>query len=154
MRLFLVLLLFLSPILAFTQSNVNISQKEALNDLNILAKRMDKIHPVLFENEAKERFRNQFKSYYREINRHDSLSILDFYKIVGKIPPSLNDGHTRVMPPKNNMRKNVFPLQVNINDSAIIVQNDYSINKSIPAGSKILSIIIVPSIYWTRNSRS
>ncbi len=140
----LISLLFFLPLVAFAQSNssISLSQKEALKDLKILTKRIERIHPALFKSKNKERFRNQMESYYRELNRYDSLSVLDFYKIVGKISPLLKDGHTRIIPPKHYSLTNVFPLRVNINtkDSVITVQNDYSIEKSIPIGSQIISI--------------
>ena len=131
--------MILSSNIAFSQTKI--SREEAIEDLNTLAKNITKTHPKFHKKVESGAFRGTLINYQNTLSQYDSLSTYQFYKIIGTLPSSLNDGHTRLSHPKVRFSK-VFPLRVNINtrDSVITISNDYSKENSIPIGSEIKSI--------------
>ncbi|MBB4034371.1 hypothetical protein GGR21_000256 [Dysgonomonas hofstadii] len=119
-----------------------LGKEQLVADADTLHTRMYDIHPNLFAVFPQTEFEEDMakaKSQFR-----DSMTVVDFYRIINPLVVKLEDGHTSVSVPAGLIDKNkkiVFPFEVDIDKKKydVTVKNNYS-EKDIPAGAKVLSI--------------
>ncbi|WP_029902896.1 S41 family peptidase [Prevotella sp. 10(H)] len=140
-------LLFLSAFLVLFSSTVpaqkKLSRQQLVSDADILYVHMYDIHPDLFAEFAKEDFEKDLAEIKLQFT--DSMTFVDFFRLVTPLVVKLNDGHTRIYPPANLLEEDriQFPLFVDINKNGktFSLKNDYSDAAwTVPAGTEILSV--------------
>ncbi len=125
----------------------NYSKIDSLNsDIDILFKSIEEIHPNMYASINKEIFNKKLLSIKSQINNNTNM--LDFYLLINHLMVELNDGHTGMYFPYNELKSDgvlLFPFPIEINNSRVITTGDYTkTNNLIPIGSEILSINKVP----------
>lgn len=115
-----------------------------LNDVNLLFKNIDEIHPDMFAAFDEKDFAKELSTIKSKIN--SKTDIFDFFLLINSLVVKLNDGHTSISFPYDDLKQsNVllfpFPTDVNPGDSSVTVTNDYTKpGNSIPVNSEILSV--------------
>lgn len=142
MKTLLVIACLFNTIALTAQNPVILSAEEAMEDFNWLRTSLEYVHPRLYKYDTKKVFDTRFDSAYNSIR--DSVSGLDFLSMVSKINASVNCGHLYTIPQGNLkeqvLNKKVLPLYLKVINNELFVRNDCSGKKSIPEGSKIISI--------------
>lgn len=73
----------------------------------------------------------------------DSMSLHEFFVLLTPIVAKVGCGHTNIWMPMtywNRNRNNLFPLQIRLIDSLVIVAGDYTEDEQLPRGSVLLEI--------------
>ncbi|MCB0669079.1 MAG: hypothetical protein KDC80_24815 [Saprospiraceae bacterium] len=116
---------------------------ELKQDLEVLQKHLEAIHPGLFNYMSVERWKEILEE---KRNRIDSpMTELDFYKIIGNLLESIGDVHTDIEPSDAYYRSlnqvmKVFPLSVKwFNDHLYVIHN-FSDDRSINPGDRLMRI--------------
>jgi len=117
-------------------------REQLIADADTLYARMYDIHPNLFSVFPQAEFEKDMaeaKSQFR-----DSMTVVDFYKIITPLVVKLEDGHTSVSIPARSIdkhKKMVFPFEVDIDKKKydVTIKDNYS-GTDIPVGARILSI--------------
>lgn len=112
-------------------------------DIEILFESLESIHPNLYYNSNKDITKEKIRVLQNEIK--DNVSEIEFYKKIGPLVASLNDGHTFCFPGKSydkyiTQGKLFFPLGIKVYRSQIIVNSVLCTNKQIQEGDIIDSI--------------
>lgn len=112
------------------------------NDINIIFKNIEEIHPNMYASINEKDFEKELSIIKSEIN--NKTDIFDFYLLINSLVVKLNDGHTNISFPYNKLKQSkglLFPFPVEVNDSIVIITNDYTKSGNlIPINSEILSI--------------
>ncbi|MEK6154037.1 S41 family peptidase [Flavobacteriaceae bacterium 3-367] len=137
------ILAILFNVIALTAQNpVVLSKEEAMEDFKWLRTSLEYVHPRLYKYDSREAFDSRFDSAYNSIR--DSTTGLDFLSMVSKINASVNCGHLYTIPQgklkEQVLNKKVLPLYLKVINNELFVRHSCSEEKSIPQGSKILSI--------------
>lgn len=119
-------------------------------DVEFTHKKFQKLHPRLYYYISKESLNRQFDSLKTTINT--PLTPLGFYKKISPVVASIRQGHTYVLAPEKRfskretkayLKKGIGPFsQFNFsfdNDKLYVTKNK-SYNKSITAGTEVLSV--------------
>lgn len=139
-----VILIVLSNIGAFAQ-NFKISHQQAMADLDSLILALKEIHPDLFFVRNENDFNDSLQKI-KEALPVDSMTSIDFYKNVQPLTTMLEDGHTQLYFPTEEIKQEnnvVFPIHLNVdlNDSTLTTTNNFEIPAmTIKAGTQVLSI--------------
>jgi hypothetical protein len=123
-------------------SPVVLSKKEALEDFKWLRFSLEYCHPRLYKFDDKKTVDARFDSVAYLIG--DTISGLDFLKLVAVLNASVHCGHLYTIPQgnleKEVLQKKVMPFYVKILDNKIYIINNCSDNAAISNGSEILSV--------------
>jgi len=127
-----------------TFSRKHYSKQKLIADIDSLYASINEIHVDMFANISKEKFEKEIAQIKLQLK--DSMTSIDFYNNLAPLVEKLGDGHTSLVFPTEEIKRNsikLFPLSVDIDykDSSATVVNDYSeSNIQIPVDAKILSI--------------
>ncbi|NME72784.1 S41 family peptidase [Flammeovirga aprica] len=120
-----------------------LTTQQANEDLELLKKGLEKIHPSLYQYISKEEFDNLFEKEYQQ----DGLTVQDLYKKISKIVASVQCQHTIATPPDHLLYKmqkkgKFFPLRVfwEFDPVRAYMIFDFSKEANLPPGLEILSI--------------
>ncbi|MDR2651423.1 MAG: hypothetical protein LBC68_03790 [Prevotellaceae bacterium] len=114
------------------------------NDVNLLFKNIGEIHPDMFATLDEKDFAKELSAIKSKIN--SNADIFDFYLLINSLVVKLNDGHTSISFPHNDLEQSngllfPFPIKINPGDSSVTITNDYTKSgNSIPVNSEVLSI--------------
>ena len=120
------------------------SKQKLIADIDSLYASINEIHVDMYANIPKVKFEKEIGQIKQQLE--DSMTRIDFYNHLAPLVEELGDGHTSLLFPTEEIKRNsikLFPLSVDIDykDSSVIVVNDYSeYDIRIPVGAKILSI--------------
>ena len=137
-------------------SQVTLYTKHELSeDLDSLYSIIQNVHLNMFENVQKDEFEENIRKAKSQLN--DSMNRIEFYKIVAPLVVSIQDGHTSLIYPREDLYflgPKLFPYIVNVNwhDTSVIIKEDRAFAKTeIPIGSRIISINNIPIKYIIAN---
>jgi len=131
-------ILFLSPVSA----QKKLSREQLIADADTLYAQMYDIHPDLFAVYPQAEFEKgltEAKTQFR-----DSMTAIDFYRLITPLIVNLGDGHTTIRIPGDLIDKEKavtlpFNIAIDKKDYSVNIKDNYS-DVDIPAGSEILSI--------------
>jgi len=98
-------------------------------------------HPLSFATEQD--VRESFEIQHAKLM--DSMTVLEFYRILSKAVSSVNCGHTRLSLPgcvqeDAYLNGNYVPLDIEVVHDSLVVLKDFTPEKTVPPGTNILSI--------------
>jgi len=119
-----------------------LTREQLITDADTLYAQMYDIHPNLFAVYPQSEFEKglaEAKAQFR-----DSMTLVDFYRLITPLVVKLEDGHTVVRVPGgliDKEKKIVLPFEVDIDKEkyTVNIKNNYS-GQDVPSGSSILSI--------------
>jgi len=120
-----------------------ISPDKLKEDLDLLFKTIQEVHPNMYAYTSKEEFNPLRKKLYESINQ--PMNRLEFYKLVAPVVASLKSGHTYIQPFAQELKKfiesggSVFPLALRSDGSKIILTKNYT-STPLPVGKTVLNI--------------
>ncbi len=120
-----------------------IPPKKLKEDLDFLFKTIEEVHPNMYAYTPKKEFIPIRDELYSQINR--TMTRLEFYKLAAPIVASLKNAHTFLAPFFREYKKylesggKVFPLELRLDDSKVILAKNYS-PTSLPLGGEIITI--------------
>lgn len=152
--LFLFILIFFAQCSTIKRDNEHLQQLIGVNqlkeDIDFTHKKFQKLHPKLDYYISKESLDHQFDSLKTTIDK--PLTPLEFYKKISVVVASIRQGHSYVLAPEKQfskketkaiIKKGVGPFsQFDFsfyNDKLYVIKNK-SYNKSIPAGTEVVSV--------------
>jgi hypothetical protein len=112
-------------------------------DLDFLFKTIEEVHPKMYAYTSKEEFKPMRDELYRRIKH--PMTRLEFYKLAAPIVASLKNAHTFLAPFFREYKQylvsggKVFPLELRLDDSKVILAKNYSAT-SLPLGGQIITI--------------
>lgn len=124
------------------------STEELKSDFKFLINTLEEVHPALYARTSRQLFDE--KRVMVEKSLDQSMTRLEFYKKIAPLVAELNEGHTGVNTPYDeiiNYRSKsgkLFPFNVVFSDSETIIIKNFSDDLSIPVGSKLISINKIP----------
>jgi len=97
------------------------SREAALNDLAIIRKSMEEVHPGLNRFGQEPGFKNTYDSVRQAIERQDSISSMTFFRTVNPLFVKVKCGHLKFFPPMKDFpfyyhHEHVLPLIVRFDD--------------------------------------
>lgn len=98
-----------------------IGKQQMLNDLQILRKSVEEVHPGLNRFGQEARFKTRYDSISTIISNHDSLTTPDFFRVVNPLLASIQCGHVKFLPPVKNFPfyyhlENILPFIVRFDE--------------------------------------
>lgn len=135
--------------------HLKLSPKELKEDLTILTKSLEALHPALYRVNSKDKIDHHLASINEAII--DSLSYLQFLKLIAPLLTEIGCintqwGHSREYIKYRNSNIPVFPIEFEISNKSFIVSENYSSNKEINVGDEILEINGVTSPTYLKNN--
>ena len=122
---------------------LQLTQKQAQEDLNWLRFSLEYVHPRLYKYDDKPTVDHRFEQVYYTLPKQ-SISGVDFLSKVSQLNAQVNCGHLYTIPQyalrKEILGKKVMPFYVKVIDSSLYIFNDCSDKQSISNGSKIIAI--------------
>lgn len=97
------------------------SREAALNDLAIIRKSMEEVHPGLNRFGQESGFKNTYDFVRQAIERRDSISSMAFFRMVNPLFVKVKCGHLKFFPPMKDFpfyyhQENILPLIVRFDD--------------------------------------
>ncbi|SMG47963.1 Peptidase family S41 [Marivirga sericea] len=97
------------------------------SDLRIFQKALEETHPNLYRFTAKAKFDTVFDSIDQKIT--PKTTELEFFRLLSKIESLVREGHTYLLPSESLTQqlqtKKLFPFEVTISDSIIVVKESF-----------------------------
>jgi hypothetical protein len=112
-------------------------------DLDLLFKTIEEVHPNMYAYTSREEFSPVKKKLYFQINQ--PMNRMEFYKLVAPVVASLKSGHTIILPPPNEFKDyvnaggKVFPLSLGLEGLNIVLVESH-IQLGVPLGGTVLAI--------------
>ena len=124
-------------------SSVLIDKELLLEDFLIYKQAMENLNAGIYRYTPKDSMDMIFQNAYELID--SPMSNLHFYKIIASVNDQIHDAHTSIRPSKDIrakaiFQKKVFPFDVRFDNDNLLVEKNFSSDKSIPIGSEIISI--------------
>jgi hypothetical protein len=120
-----------------------LAPKQMIEDLRLLKKSLEEIHPNLYHTLSRQKFAGAFEKALRKCAR--PLTLKQFSQVAARLVAGLRDGHTRIYTLNRPYQKyltaggRVLPLGVVIRGRKAVVERNLS-RAPIPNGSALLSI--------------
>lgn len=127
--------------------NQTFSEQALKKDLDYLYQQMQAINPVFDKKTDKKKIQSQLESLHDQIK--DKMNRQDFFRLIGKINPYFQDGHSFIFPLlaegtyAQEEGQQLFRFGVSVNDQSLYFNKTYkhqTDGKIIKKGTKILSI--------------
>lgn len=140
-RVFLIFLFVSSA--CFGQTDQKITVEQLKEDINLLKKKIQTLHPNLYLYSSKDIIDNCFDSLYLTVK--ESLTELVFYRHITIISSIIKDGHSIILPSSNttsfhNENSLFFPFKLKLISGSLFVEMVLTDSTTISEGSEILSI--------------
>ena len=129
--------------LIFAQKKI--SKKQMSADLVQLKSKLEKLYVGLYYYETKEDFENRYQKTLN--NLPDSLDLLQAYIVLNKFVGGVQDLHTSVFFPKNNIAKDknkAIPVVVRRNGDKVYLHLNGSSDSTIVRGEEVIAIDHLP----------
>lgn len=125
-----------------------LDKKDVIGDIDFMVKKMEDIHPNLYDKITKEYFYSDVALL--KSNLPEKIKIEDYYKEISGLLAKIKDGHT--LPDISYLVntgilffKKIFPYKIKILDDKIFVIKNYSYKNDIEPGSEIIKINDAPT---------
>lgn len=129
--------------LNFVDIDDYLNKDEMSKDIDSLVNSFEKIHPNPYRFIAKDRFNSNIDSVKQRLP--DSLSIINFWRVIDKITVSFNDAHSYakdgyVLTDYVKKERLFFPFSAKIKDGRILISSDYISKYSLPQDAEVRNI--------------
>jgi len=136
----LIFLLLLSVTFSFAQT-LSFTDQQLKEDLTYLKNQLLDKHPNIFIYHTKA----EFQDFFEDIKLPKTATAEEAYSIIAATSAVIKDGHTLFYPDsklitRNNEQGRFIPLTVFWDGNDLFVKDNYSANKEIKRGMKLLSI--------------
>ncbi|MEL6538435.1 MAG: S41 family peptidase [Bacteroidota bacterium] len=136
------IVVFLASLPMAAQTSSALSAAEAQEDLATLRFALEYTHPRLYKYEDRATFEHRWDSAYATLT--DSISGVDFLRLVSRLNAQVNCGHLYTIPQgdlsQTLANRPVMPVYVKLVGDEIYLFDDCTTGDRIPNGSKLLSI--------------
>ena len=137
--IFILIMLFTYPVFSF-----EITQNEAIEDLDHLYNRIEEVHPNIYFHQSEEKAQNKISKIKDELKTKEKWSDIELYRLFSPFVASFKDGHTGLLiwGQFNQFYNNggqIFPFDIKIIDDEVLIYKNYTDNK-INKGTKLLAI--------------
>ncbi len=127
----------------FIEIDSYLTKEEMTNDMDSLTFTFEKIHPNPYRFIEKEDFISKVNSIKKQLP--DSLTIINFWRLLDKIIVSYNDAHSKaedsyVLTDYVKKQKLFFPLSASIHKEKIFISYNENIEQSLPKETEVLEI--------------
>jgi hypothetical protein len=145
----LLFLLFVCCYSAKSQEEYNpqkkFAAKELIEDAKLLAKTLNSVHPSLYRNVAAISINSKLNSYIKKLEESDSLTEIEFLKLVAELNATIKCVHTDIRPSAafdSWWRESALlvPFNIIVIKNRFYVYQNYSNNNSLALGSEIHAI--------------
>lgn len=124
-----------------------LTKKELQQDLTELREILNNYYPSLYQFASKESIDSTFKEITKSIQ--NPITEIDFFKLLHKVFTKIGDGHSKLdlseglhSFSKENIKK--LPFEIQINNNQVYIVDNFSEQKEIPNGSRIIAINGIP----------
>ena len=128
--------------------NVKINPAQLKEDVNVLCKTLEDVHPNLYAAVSQSIIRQERDNIERSLTA--PMTRLEFYVLIAPLVSYFMDGHTYIAQPYKewnqyvNAGGRIFPFAVSFNDTKAFVIRNSSSDSAVVPGSEILSINGIP----------
>jgi len=151
---FLILQIFLSLLILWSVYPRYFLKDQLLNDIDYTIRKVESVHPDMYEYISKEEFNSFVDSTINIID--NKIHETEALQIIAKILDKIQDGHTTISY-KNVMKRGAFifrktmPYKVKVINNKLYVIDNFRLFKKIPIGSRIIEINNIPSKKYLKN---
>jgi len=120
------------------------SGADLIADFNYLIKTLEEVHPDLYANADKAKMQEQYKQVRNSLK--DEMTLIEFYRVIGRLVPLFKDGHTNLnYGSLLNVKDSVYlPSTLANSGEDVIISHD--ITKTFEVNDVVISINEVPII--------
>lgn len=123
--------------------NRQLNKEQLKEDLNLAFERIEQIHPNMYAYVTEKEFSDLKANLYEQTTQ--SMTRLEFYKLLAPVVSSLKNGHTLIFPPNEEFAEyrrkggKVYPLDFFAAEKKIFLRTYYG-KEMLPIGAEVLTL--------------